>query len=54
MYFFDKQANTVTAWLQIHPLYSLNLWISIYFGLYEILLMENFSIPWNTVKGTWY
>ena len=23
------------------------------FGLYKILLMEENSIPWSTVKGTW-
>ena len=32
---------------------TLYLWISIYFGLYKILLMEKISIPWKTVKGTW-
>ena len=32
---------------------TLHLWISIYFGLYKILLMENISIHWKTVKGTW-
>ena len=26
--------------------------MSIYFGLYKILLMEKISVPWNTVKGT--
>ena len=25
--------------------------MSIYFGLYKILLMEKFCIPWKTVKG---
>ena len=29
-----------------------HLWISIYFGLYNILLMEQISIPWKTTKGT--
>ena len=24
----------------------------IYFGFYKILLMENISTPWKTVKGT--
>ena len=39
----------------IHPPYhqTLNLQISIYFGLYKILLMEKISILWKTVKGTW-
>ena len=32
---------------------TLHLQISIYFGLYKILLMEKISIPWKTVKGTW-
>ena len=27
--------------------------MSIYFGLYKILLMEKISIPWKTVEGTW-
>ena len=27
--------------------------ISIYLGLYKILLMEKISLPWKTVKGTW-
>ena len=31
----------------------LYLQISIYFDLYRILLMEKYSIPWKTVKGTW-
>ena len=32
---------------------TLHLRISIYFGLYKILLMEKISIPYKTVKGTW-
>ena len=32
---------------------TLHLQISIYFGLYKILLMEKISIPWKTIKGTW-
>ena len=32
---------------------TLHLWISIYFSLYKILLVEKISIPWKTVKGTW-
>ena len=31
---------------------TLHLWISVYFGLYKILLMEKISIPWKTVKGS--
>ena len=31
----------------------LHLWVSIYFGLYKILLMEKISVPWESVKGTW-
>ena len=27
--------------------------MSIYFGLYKILLMEKIPIPQKTVKGTW-
>jgi len=27
--------------------------MSIYFDLYNILLMEKISIPWKTVKGNW-
>ena len=36
----------------IHPLYipDTALRISIYLGLYKILLMEKISIPWKTVK----
>ncbi|XP_059989713.1 histone-lysine N-methyltransferase SETMAR-like [Lagenorhynchus albirostris] len=39
----------------IHPPYSpdMRLQISIYFGLYKILLIEKISVPWKTVKGTW-
>ena len=39
----------------IHPLYSqtLHFRISIYFGLYKILLIERISVPWKTVKDTW-
>ena len=36
---------------RIHQM--LHLQISIYFGLYKILLMEKTPIPWKTVKGTW-
>ena len=32
---------------------TLHLQISIYFSLYKILLMEEISIPWKTVEGTW-
>ena len=32
---------------------TLHFWISIYFSLYQVLLMEKISIPWKTVKGTW-
>ena len=32
---------------------TLHLQISIYFGLYKILLIEKISVPWETVKGTW-
>ena len=28
-------------------------WISIYFRLYKILLMEKIAIPWKNIKGTW-
>ena len=28
--------------------------ISVYFVLHKILLMEKISIPWNTIKETWY
>ena len=31
----------------------LHLWMSIYFSLYKILLMEKMSIPWMIVKDTW-
>ena len=31
---------------------TLYLQISIYFSLYQILLMEEFSIPWKTVEDT--
>ena len=38
----------------IHPpiQQTLHLWISIYLGLYKILLKEKISIPCKTVKGT--
>ena len=46
---FDDQAKTVTACLEvlIHPLFhqTRHLQMSIYFGLYKILLMEKTSIP---------
>ena len=32
---------------------TLHLQVSIYLGLYKILLMEKISIPWKTVKGIW-
>ena len=32
---------------------TLHLQISIYLGPYKILLIENISIPWKIVKGTW-
>ena len=32
---------------------TLHLQLSTYFGLYKILLMEEISIPWKIVKGTW-
>ena len=40
-------------WFIHHIHQTLHLWISIYLGLYKILLMEKISTPWNTVKGTW-
>ena len=40
-------------WFISHIHQTLHLWLSIYFGLYKILLMEKISIPWKTVKGTW-
>ena len=37
----------------IHSIdWTLHLQVSIYFGLYKILLMEKISIPWRTVKDT--
>ena len=32
---------------------TLHLQVATYFGVYKILLMEEISIPWKTVKGTW-
>ena len=40
-------------WFICHIHQTLHLQISIYFGLYKILLREKISIPWKTVKGTW-
>ena len=40
-------------WFICHIHQTLHLWISIYFGLYKILLMEKISIPWKTVKSMW-
>ena len=39
----------------IHPSCSLDiyLWISIYFSLYKIILMEKISVTWKTAKVTW-
>ena len=38
----------------IHRIYqTLHLQISTYFSLYKILLMEEVSIPWKTIKDTW-
>ena len=34
----------------IHPGISPDLWISIYFCLYRILLMEKISVPWKTIN----
>ena len=40
-------------WFIRHIYQTLYLRISIYLGLYKIILMEKISIPWKTVKGTW-
>ena len=40
-------------WFIYYIHHTLQLWKSIYFGLYKILLMEKISIPWTTVKDTW-
>ena len=39
----------------IHPLFhqTRHLQMSIYFGLYKILLMEKILILWKTVNDTW-
>ena len=37
-------------WFICHIQQTLHLQISIYFGLYKIILMEKNSIPWTTVK----
>ena len=37
--------------LSIHQI--LHLQMSIYFGLYKILLMGKNSVPWKTIKVTW-
>ena len=40
-------------WFILHIHQTLQLQMSIYFGLYKILLMEKILIPRKTVKGTW-
>ena len=39
-------------WLSCYIHQKLFLWISIYFGLYKILLMEKISITWKMAKST--
>ena len=56
--FFNGQAKAVTAWLGNSSFIqciqqTLNLWMSVYFGLYRILLMGRISVLSKTVKGTW-
>ena len=50
---FDDQAKTVTAWVGSSDSSTICTRHCTYFGLYKILLMENISIPWKTVKGIW-
>ena len=40
-------------WFIHHSHQTLHLWISIYYSLCKIPLMENLLVPWKTVKGTW-
>ena len=40
-------------WFICYTHQTLHLWISTYFSLYNIILMEKISIPSKTVKGTW-
>ena len=40
-------------WFIHHIHQTLHLQMSISFGLYKILLMEEISIPWKTAKDTW-
>ena len=40
-------------WFICHIHQTMELQISIYFGLHKILLMEKNLIPWKTIKGTW-
>ena len=51
----DKNCHSLVGkfWFIYHIHQTLHLQISIYFGLYKILLMEEISIPWKTIKGTW-
>lgn len=51
--FFDDQAKTVTAWVGSSDSSTICTRHCTYFGPYKILLMENISIPWKTVKGIW-
>ena len=50
----DKNCYNLAGRLRFiyHIHQTLHLWISIYFHLYKILLMENVSIPRKTAKGT--
>ena len=54
---FDVQAKTYSLagkfWFICCDHKTLHLWVSIYFGLYKILLVEKISVPWKTVKSTW-
>ena len=51
--FFDDQAKTVTAWVGSSDSSTICTRHCTYFGLYKILLLENISISWKTVKGIW-
>ena len=50
-----KNCNSLAGkfWIIHHIHQTLHLWISIYFSLYKILLMEKNSTPWKTAKGSW-
>ena len=56
--FLDDHAKTVAVWLGHSDSFIIftrhcTFRCPVIFDLYKILYMENISIPWKTIKGTW-